>query len=143
LEALKSSQIDCLMTAPSGVIMTTPIPAPFALETPSTYNLHQLVSSINSWSQVGMFGIFYLNTGVNSAIKSANTCPLIVALGRYFTSKVPIFAPHFEIRPVKIGPFEHSLDGVLCYHVNGMSLEVLGNFLAAVTNVRLIFSSGR
>ena len=90
-----------------------------------------------------MFGISYPNTRVNSAIKSANTCPLIAALGRYFTSKAPIFAPHFEIWPVKKGPFEHSLDGVLCYHVNGMSLEVLGNFLVTMTNVRPIFSSGR
>ena len=89
------------MTEPSGVMMTTPVPAPLAFEALSTYIFHQLVSSISFRLQVDTFGISCPGTGVNSATKLANTCPLIVVLGRYFTSNTPILAPYLEIWPLK------------------------------------------
>ncbi len=82
--------------------MTTLVPAPFALEAQTTYNLHQLVSSINYRLQVSTFGISCPDMGVNSTTKLAKTCPLIAVLGRYFTSKTLIFSPHFKIQPVKL-----------------------------------------
>jgi hypothetical protein len=81
--------------------MTTPVPDPLALEAPSTYIFHHPeFSSESSWKAVA-FNSLCSKAGVNSATKSARIYPFMAVLGRYFTSKAPIFAPHFEIWPVK------------------------------------------
>uniref|UniRef100_A0A2N9ISS5 Uncharacterized protein n=1 Tax=Fagus sylvatica TaxID=28930 RepID=A0A2N9ISS5_FAGSY len=100
-DALKLSRIDCSITVSSDVIMTTPVPDPLALEAPSTYIFHhpELLSE-SCWEAVALDSLCP-EAGVNSATKSARIHPFMAVLGRNFTSKAPIFAPHFEIRLVK------------------------------------------
>jgi hypothetical protein len=100
-DALKSSQTDYSITVLSGVTMTTLVPDPLAFEAPSKYIFHYPeFSDESSWKAVA-FNSLCSKAGVNSATKSAKICPFMAVLGKYFTSKVPIFTPHLEIRPMK------------------------------------------
>ena len=96
-DALKSSRIDCSITVSSSVIMTTPIPDSLALEALSTYIFHHPeFSGESSWKAI-VFNSLCSKAGVNSATKLARICPFMAILGKYFTFKAPIFAPHLEI----------------------------------------------
>ena len=79
---------------PSKDSNTIPILAPRAIDAPSTYTFH---GQTKTWQTLSVSP----TEGVNFAIKSVGTYPLIVFLGLYQTSKDPILVPHLAILPVK------------------------------------------
>ncbi|CAL9007961.1 unnamed protein product, partial [Prunus brigantina] len=76
-EAGKPSVIACSNKVPSGVVMTTPAPAPFWFDTPSTRNCHMSLGWLGSAEVSSAFELsFFLSThfcssadGVNSTTK--------------------------------------------------------------------------
>ncbi|KAI5335187.1 hypothetical protein L3X38_025320 [Prunus dulcis] len=76
LEAGKPSVIACSNKVPSGVTMTTPAPAPFWFNSPSTRNCHMSLGLVRFreglvCSQTFLLSFSSSADGVNSATKSA------------------------------------------------------------------------
>ncbi|CAL2257684.1 unnamed protein product [Prunus armeniaca] len=88
-ETGKPSVIFCSNRVPSGVVMTTPAPAPFQFDAPSTRNCHMSLGWLGLAEVPSAFELsFFLLTnfssstdGVNSTTKSAQAWVFIAAFG--------------------------------------------------------------
>jgi len=85
---------------PSGVVRTIPTPAPLSFDALSTFRIYRFKRLL---CRKGL--------GVNSAMKSAKTCPLIDVLGSKVTPRGLISMTLFAILPVASGFSIMALEG--------------------------------
>ena len=128
----KSRRIMHLILSPFGVWSTTPAPLAYLFEDLSVWTLHYRTTS-TPW----------LSRRVNSAMKSATTCPFIAVRGRYHISNSLSLTAYNAIYLVTSGLLMVLLRGlsvkttIVCAWKYGLS------FRAAITNANINFSIWR
>lgn len=119
LEARKPNLNDFSNFSLLGDIITIPTPDPLVLNTLFTKTCQRRTKTWHTPAETP-------GAGVNSAIKSANTWPLMEFLGLFRMSNVRSLVPHLAILLVKSDLFQSDCRGnSISTHLNCMGLEVM------------------
>ena len=128
----KSRRIMHSILSPSRVWSTTPAPPACLFEDPSIWTLHCTTTS-TPW----------LSMKVNSAMKSATTCPFIAVRGRYHISNSLSSTAYNTVCPATSGLLMVLLRGLSVKTTIVYAWKYGLSFRAAITNANVNFSIWR